>query len=527
MNQTNGSMDVDDDDDYKSPSPVNNGGCQYRWYWKDKNNLHGYSDDISQEIDKLQINDSYPMFAHGQKYQITKVSKDKATQTNVRSNFSREVIRKISVNVNTSFAQSGAYSNSSRSKPAAPCRYGHQCRNWKNGNCQYSHDDMNDRNRHSNDDEKRQSQTEKWYYEGHNGEWAAMPYWLCAKLSNLIIGEPLKQKIGASLYEFKKTNIGKGTQRNTQTNKTRQIRLGEYGWHFEANNKSLKPMTSEANTKLNHTAIGGSFTITLGNTKYLITKISKNQAKQKNLSTNFERNVVLKLRLPNKPHNDDSGHSDHKHGGDWVKKRYGKAMKTGKMDTIKLEPKRTLKEDMAETIFRTCESQFMRSCQNMGGGADGLNKTITEVQYVINPPLIKKFQAKKKQLMAKHKCKENGLNIILAWHGTAAANVQNIVTNNFSLAKLGAHTGNKGAYGAGIYFSEFAKVSGAYGDGLMLCKVILGKQYQMTTAQAQVGRSLEPGYDSHVVVSGATSKYGQEVVIFDVDQILPCYIIKY
>ena len=41
-----------------------------------------------------------------------------------------------------------------------------------------------------------------------------------------------------------------------------------------------------------------------------------------------------------------------------------------------------------------------------------------------------------------------------------------------------------------------------------------------------LGASLKEGYDSHVVsFNGQT--YGQEIVIFDVNQILPCYIVEY
>eukprot|EP01083_Nonionella_stella_P300962 1030115_1 len=212
---------------------------------------------------------------------------------------------------------------------------------------------------------------------------------------------------------------------------------------------------------------------------------------------------------------------------DWLQTKEKEAMQTGKTFRCKLELKRKLVEDSADIHFRTCESQFMRSCRNMNAAANGRNQTIKEVEYIYNPKLIQKFETKKKALMTKNKCTKNELNIVLAWHGTSAANLDSIVENNFTLEKLGAHTGNRGAYGAGIYFSEFANVSQAYGDGLILCKVMLGKEYQMNAANGQLGRALEVGCDSHVVVNGSNNQYGQEVVIYDVDQVLPCYIVKY
>eukprot|EP01083_Nonionella_stella_P131008 397757_1 len=215
---------------------------------------------------------------------------------------------------------------------------------------------------------------------------------------------------------------------------------------------------------------------------------------------------------------------------DWLQTKEKEAMQTGKTFRCKLELKRKLVGDSADIHFRTCESQFMRSCRNMNAAANGRNQTIKEVEYIYNPKLIQKFETKKKALMTKNNCTKNELNIVLAWHGTSAANLDGIVENNFSLAKLGASTGDKGYYGAGIYFSEFANVSQGYGDALLLCKVMLGKEYQMNAANSrQDGRALEVGYDSHVVVNGigSNNQYGQEVVIYDVDQVLPCYIVKH
>jgi len=41
-----------------------------------------------------------------------------------------------------------------------------------------------------------------------------------------------------------------------------------------------------------------------------------------------------------------------------------------------------------------------------------------------------------------------------------------------------------------------------------------------------VGHSLMPGYDSHRFMADAEGR-GTELVIFDSDQILPCYVINY
>eukprot|EP00483_Globobulimina_turgida_P011213 UN11234 len=163
----------------------------------------------------------------------------------------------------------------------------------------------------------------------------------------------------------------------------------------------------------------------------------------------------------------------------------------------------------------------MRSCNRGVVASNGMQQTLKEVVYVINPGLIRKFQAKKSKM--KSRLGTGGANTILAWHGTPAANIDSIVENNFSLSNLSKNSGDTGYYGAGIYFSEYANVSQAYGDGLLLCKIMLGKTYKMQSIK--VGRQLKNGYDSHM--AGGSGKYGTEIVIFDMDQILPCYVVKY
>eukprot|EP01083_Nonionella_stella_P260567 888275_1 len=217
-----------------------------------------------------------------------------------------------------------------------------------------------------------------------------------------------------------------------------------------------------------------------------------------------------------------------------VKEEYDKAMESGKTVRLLLIQRRQfVEDDDGDAHFRRCESQFMRSQHNTmrmrnWNGEMKLNQTIREVEYVINPRLINKFEKKKSALMEKYKFNdESELKIVLAWHGTKPQHIGSIVENNFDLSRLSASSGNTGYFGSGIYFSEYASISSGYGKGLLLCKVILGKAYRMKTTQQQNGRVLEEGYDSHLVVARNNNDYGQEIVIFDVDQILPCYVVKY
>ena len=204
-----------------------------------------------------------------------------------------------------------------------------------------------------------------------------------------------------------------------------------------------------------------------------------------------------------------------------IQKEFSFAMRTNQIVKCRLIRRRQFDEfDDGDAQFRICESQFMRSSARYDATSSGMQKTLREVIYVINPELIRKFQRKKEKMRSR--LGMSGVNCILAWHGTPSTNIDSIVENNFSLSHLSKNSGDTGWYGAGIYFSEFANVSQGYGDGLLLCKILLGKVYKINTINT--GCAKKDGYDSHMAGGG---KYGTEIVIFDMDQILPCYVCKY
>lgn len=204
-----------------------------------------------------------------------------------------------------------------------------------------------------------------------------------------------------------------------------------------------------------------------------------------------------------------------------IQKEFNYAMRSNQIVKCRLIRRRQFDEfDDGDAQFRICESQFMRSSARSSMTSSGMQRTLKEVVYVINPELIRKFQRKKEEM--KSRLGSGGVNCILAWHGTPKSNIDNIVENNFSLSHLSKNSGDRGWYGAGIYFSEFANVSQGYGDGLLLCKILLGKTYKIKAINT--GCDKKEGYDSHMAGGG---KYGTEIVIFNMDQILPCYICKY
>ena len=65
---------------------------------------------------------------------------------------------------------------------------------------------------------------------------------------------------------------------------------------------------------------------------------------------------------------------------------------------------------------------------------------------------------------------------VFLFHGTAVANVDSILRENLLLELSSEEQGKerKRVFGEGIYFSEMPAVSLMYGNGLILCKVLLG-----------------------------------------------------
>ena len=113
---------------------------------------------------------------------------------------------------------------------------------------------------------------------------------------------------------------------------------------------------------------------------------------------------------------------------------------------------------------------------------------------------------------------------VLAFHATRdRSTVEKIVRDNFDLAFIGSQT-DAGWYGRGFYFSEFPAVSQGYGSNMLLCKVLPGKTFDLTVTDRMDGQRLKQGFNSHRV-AGDANGYGQELVIDNPRQILPCYIL--
>ncbi|UJR36762.1 hypothetical protein I4U23_029477 [Adineta vaga] len=192
-------------------------------------------------------------------------------------------------------------------------------------------------------------------------------------------------------------------------------------------------------------------------------------------------------------------------------------LKGTKVKYFELFPERSYKQgSAAEVHFRLAESQFYRL---LSGYATA---RVSKVEYVCNPVLIEKFNKAREELKEKRGVEYSYP--VLAFHGTAIANIQPICETGFKVPgqKGFKHATDTGYYGRGTYFSEYPGYSMGYIKGstkLLLCQVLQGKVYKCS--QLITGSGLQHGFDSHC------SPCQKELVIFQSEHILPQYIVHY
>jgi len=188
---------------------------------------------------------------------------------------------------------------------------------------------------------------------------------------------------------------------------------------------------------------------------------------------------------------------------------------SGGMVRHELKPSRAFNPlNELDLHFRIVESQFLRLC-----ATQNITRKLSKVEYIINKPLVDRFNRRQVELERRHKGE-----VILAFHATRErASIENIITNNFAVDRIGSAT-DAGYYGRGFYFSEFPEVSLVYGQNLLLCRLLPGKTLDLGVHDRRDGQPITRGYDSHRV-SKDTRGYGKELVIADPDQILPCYVL--
>ena len=137
--------------------------------------------------------------------------------------------------------------------------------------------------------------------------------------------------------------------------------------------------------------------------------------------------------------------------------------------------------------------------------ATNAQNEIDSIDLIFNEKLDKAFNDKKKEF-SRHKIPSEE---VLAFHGTASRNIESILEKNLQLSYA-----VRQLHGPGNYFSEFPDTSMGYGDGLILFRVLPGKEYEGPSQQ------LPPDYNCKKV-GGNTGGFGQMLVIEDSSQFVP------
>ena len=183
----------------------------------------------------------------------------------------------------------------------------------------------------------------------------------------------------------------------------------------------------------------------------------------------------------------------------------------GPITKISVEPSRNQNvSDPRQAHFMKVEAMFYRLQKMYGQNSSTLQiKSVDLVVYSNDFPLKVRFEEKKKELEEVNLTEE-----ILACHGTDISNVESILNLN-----LDPHRSPKNGlrYGKGCYFSEFPDFSRNYGNGLILFRVLPGKEFEDETND---GTWVQKGFHSKKVRAN-TDRYAEQIIIQDPSQFMP------
>jgi len=159
-------------------------------------------------------------------------------------------------------------------------------------------------------------------------------------------------------------------------------------------------------------------------------------------------------------------------------------------------------------------------------GVKTSGQKISKIENVLSPELVKKFEGAWTYLKGLR-----GIQVAtpqIAYHGTAEANIGSILEKGLLVPGQGPdgrnvkHATDTGYWGKGIYLSPNSQLSIGYcrgGKKLLICSVLMGKTFTVTARMD--GKPIQDGYDSHTACSG------QEWIIGNPAQVLPCYLISF
>merc|ERR1711874_719895 len=186
--------------------------------------------------------------------------------------------------------------------------------------------------------------------------------------------------------------------------------------------------------------------------------------------------------------------------------------------------------DIPEEIHYTIASkEFYQNINRTG--SDALPRKVTDrhwdsvksIVYIRNEKISQDFENQRARFLEEAKVNEHGrVPERFLFHGSSMQNINIIVEENFAVDVLPKDREKSMLFGLGVYLSPLPGVSMMYGDGLLLCKVLLGKseEYHPTGVPPP---PIPAEYDSRVVIR---DKIPVVIVVKRPEQILPYCIVN-
>ena len=172
-------------------------------------------------------------------------------------------------------------------------------------------------------------------------------------------------------------------------------------------------------------------------------------------------------------------------------------------------------QDPYEMYYNYAESHFRRMAADSPLSKEQV--TIKSIDIVINKELSDKFERTKRNF------KKQGIpeKEILAYHGTDKDNIDSILKTN-----LQVDYSRRQLYGKGNYFSEFPAISLNYGDGLLLCRILPGKEYiDSGNCDIPLDYNSKKVLLKEIPETDHANASGEIIIIENSDQILPFFVI--
>jgi len=160
-----------------------------------------------------------------------------------------------------------------------------------------------------------------------------------------------------------------------------------------------------------------------------------------------------------------------------------------------------------------------------------MSDAIESITYIENDALNSIYEQQRELFQQQGKVNENGkVDEMLLFHGTAVSSLDSILSSNFMVDAMPVqqNTANETRkktmmFGRGVYFSEMPSVSLMYGNGLVLCKVMLGS-CEVFKPQGSTPADIPDQFDSREIQ--AVDKQGVIHVVKNPAQILPYCVIQ-